>query len=80
MTQAECLASRQARHPGRQVLAVLALVIARWRSQARDRRMLTMLDQRSLQELGISRAQVEFELSQPFWRPIRAVDSNKPYG
>lgn len=42
-----------------------------WRRHARDRRRLAMLSDRSLRDIGLSRAMVDFELSQPSWRELR---------
>jgi uncharacterized protein YjiS (DUF1127 family) len=39
-----------------------------WRRNARDRRMLAMLDERSLRDIGASPAMVDWELRQPSWR------------
>lgn len=40
-----------------------------WTDQARQRRHLAELDDRLLRDIGISRVEVEAELSRPFWRP-----------
>ncbi|WP_119460443.1 DUF1127 domain-containing protein [Rhodospirillaceae bacterium SYSU D60014] len=39
-----------------------------WMEIARQRRFLQMLDDRLLQDVGLSRADVEAETSKPFWR------------
>jgi uncharacterized protein YjiS (DUF1127 family) len=41
-----------------------------WRRRAADRRELRRLDQRTLRDLGISPAQLEYDLSRPFWREL----------
>ena len=46
----------------------LGLVLA-WSERARQRRHLQMLSDRMLQDIGLSRADVEREASKPFWRP-----------
>ena len=42
--------------------------IAWWRSQQRARAQLLALDDRGLADIGISRAQAQFEAEKPFWR------------
>ena len=39
-----------------------------WSDRMRQRRHLAELDDRLLQDIGISRADVEGEISRPFWR------------
>lgn len=39
-----------------------------WRRRARDRGRLAELDDRMLKDIGITRADVEFLISKPFWR------------
>ncbi len=39
-----------------------------WSDRMRQRRHLAELDDRLLQDIGISRADVESEISRPFWR------------
>ena len=45
-----------------------ALVVA-WMQRARQRRHLEMLDDRLLQDLGLTRDQVRRECAKPFWLP-----------
>jgi uncharacterized protein YjiS (DUF1127 family) len=45
--------------------------LCQWRRCARDRRLLATLSDRSLRDLGLSRAMVEYELSRPSWRELR---------
>jgi uncharacterized protein YjiS (DUF1127 family) len=45
-------------------LAVLHEVWRRWRS----RQYLTALDDRMLRDIGVTRAEAEYELNKPFWR------------
>jgi uncharacterized protein YjiS (DUF1127 family) len=40
-----------------------------WADRMRQRRHLAELDDRLLHDIGISRADVEAEISRPFWRP-----------
>ncbi len=42
--------------------------LAHWRSQQRAREQLLSLDARGLADIGISRAQAQFEAEKPFWR------------
>ncbi len=46
----------------------LALSLAEFWRLARQRRDLASLDARALQDIGLSRADVEGELAKPFWR------------
>ena len=48
--------------------AAFAKVIGTWRERARERRELTLLDARSLRDLGLNPTNVQFEASKPFWR------------
>jgi len=40
-----------------------------WHDRTVQRRTLVTLDDRTLRDLGLSRADVEREASKPFWRP-----------
>ena len=42
--------------------------IAWWRQQQRARAQLLSLDARGLADIGISRAQAQFEAEKPFWK------------
>jgi uncharacterized protein YjiS (DUF1127 family) len=39
-----------------------------WRRRYRERHAFSMLDERDLRDLGVTRWDVERELSKPFWR------------
>jgi uncharacterized protein YjiS (DUF1127 family) len=39
-----------------------------WSDRMRQRRHLAELDDRLLQDIGVSRADIETEISRPFWR------------
>jgi len=39
-----------------------------WRSRARMRRELSMLDHRMMRDLALSPGDIQFEISKPFWR------------
>jgi uncharacterized protein YjiS (DUF1127 family) len=50
-------------------LVVLAWrVVTHWSDRARQRRMLAELDDRLLEDAGITRRQVAQEIRKPFWR------------
>lgn len=40
-----------------------------WSDRMRQRRHLAELDDRLLRDIGVSRADIEAEISRPFWRP-----------
>ena len=42
-----------------------------WLERTRQRRHLSELDDRLLRDIGLSRAEVEHEIAQPFWRSRR---------
>ena len=52
------------RDAGRRVVATLG----EWRRRARDRAELAALDERTLADIGLSRADAEFLANKPFWR------------
>ena len=43
-----------------------------WLDRARQRRQLGELDDRLLRDIGLSRAEVDNEISRPFWHTDRA--------
>jgi uncharacterized protein YjiS (DUF1127 family) len=43
-----------------------------WLDRARQRRHLSQLDDRLLRDIGVSRAEVEHEISRRFWQNDRA--------
>ena len=49
-------------------LTQLRAAFARWRRRARERSELAAMNAHDLQDIGISRAQAEFEIRKPFWR------------
>ena len=49
-------------------ISAFARVIGTWRERARDRRELSLLDARSLRDLGLNPNNVQFEANKPFWR------------
>ena len=64
------LASRIGRAPSRSgfIAAIVDRVID-WQERARSRVLLGRLDDRMLRDMGVSRADVGFEVTKPFWRP-----------
>jgi len=46
----------------------IARTLRLWRSRARERRVFPVLDDRDLNDMGLSRWDVERELAKPFWR------------
>jgi uncharacterized protein YjiS (DUF1127 family) len=50
------------------VARVIELMLT-WSDRMRQRRHLAELDDRLLQDIGVSRADIENEISRPFWRP-----------
>lgn len=53
------------------VVESLAALWRLWRQRASERRRLAALDIRSLRDLGIAPELADYELRQPFWRPLR---------
>jgi uncharacterized protein YjiS (DUF1127 family) len=49
---------------GSQVVAILR----EWRRRARERAELAALDDRTLKDIGLTRADAEFLSNKPFWR------------
>jgi uncharacterized protein YjiS (DUF1127 family) len=49
-------------------LSRLAELLLDWWQLGRQRRDLAALDNRTLQDIGLSRCDIERELSKPFWR------------
>lgn len=49
-------------------LTLLADSLSAWRERVSQRRALGRLDDRLLRDMGLTRADVEQEVSKPFWR------------
>jgi uncharacterized protein YjiS (DUF1127 family) len=49
-------------------LARLADTVLLWHKRARDRRLMSELDDRLLGDIGISRGDAIHEMDKPFWR------------
>jgi uncharacterized protein YjiS (DUF1127 family) len=55
---------------GRKVLQFLTKAVAEWRRRARARRQfqsLCLLDDRTLQDIGLTRSQANFEATRTIW-------------
>jgi uncharacterized protein YjiS (DUF1127 family) len=50
------------------ILVAAAVTIELWMERARQRRQLARLNDFQLKDIGLSRADVENEVSRPFWR------------
>jgi len=50
------------------ILARLGRTLRLWRRRLRDRGELAQFDGRMLHDLGLTRADAQFEVSKPFWR------------
>jgi uncharacterized protein YjiS (DUF1127 family) len=63
--------SSLARRPGPVGAAALLVadLVSTWYLRARERRHLKALDDYMLKDIGITRADVEFEVQKHFWRP-----------
>ena len=55
----------------RRVLRAMATTWRLWRERSVARRELATLDAHILRDIGIARELVDYELSQPWWRPLR---------
>ena len=53
------------RGPFARVMSIVVL----WQRRASDRTLLASLDDRLLQDMGLSRADAASESTKPFWRP-----------
>ena len=49
-------------------VARTAELVAEWQARSRSRRDLMALDDRTLQDIGLSRGDAYMEYSKPFWR------------
>jgi uncharacterized protein YjiS (DUF1127 family) len=59
-------ADRAARRP----VADLAGLLAGWLRNRSERISLARLDDRTLKDIGITRADVQHEYARPFWEPV----------
>jgi len=49
-------------------IGALGRTVSTWRSRARMRRELAMLDHRMMRDLALNPGDIEFEVNKPFWR------------
>jgi len=56
------------RQAGRALWTEIAEVVLTWLERARQRRHLGQFSDHMLKDIGLSRAEVEIEVSKPFWR------------
>jgi uncharacterized protein YjiS (DUF1127 family) len=49
------------------IAAIMALVRA-WRQRRRDRRQLSVMSARELEDIGLCRPELMHEIGKPFWR------------
>ncbi len=54
--------------PGSPLRSIIELLLV-WRERSRQRSALKYLDDRLLRDIGISRADAEWEVSKRFWQP-----------
>jgi uncharacterized protein YjiS (DUF1127 family) len=62
---------RQSRNPAGFAFAVIEVILAFvrvWREHRRSRCRLAAMSERELQDIGICRSQIAFEIGKPFWR------------
>jgi uncharacterized protein YjiS (DUF1127 family) len=52
----------------RHAAAMLAEALSEWRERSRQRHTLGRLDDRLLRDMGLTRADVDQEVSKPFWQ------------
>ena len=52
----------------RAAVAALADAFSAWQERVSQRRTLARLDDRMLRDMGLSRSDVEHEVSKPFWQ------------
>ncbi len=43
-------------------------ILLRWQERVQSRRQLTMMDSHMLNDIGVTRAEVDAEVRKPFWR------------
>jgi uncharacterized protein YjiS (DUF1127 family) len=62
---------RQSQNPASFALVVIEIILAFvrvWRERRRSRRQLAAMSERELQDIGICRSDIAFEIGKPFWR------------
>lgn len=61
-------AARFSLHAAGALTRRIAAAVTAWRDRARERDVLAGLDERLLNDIGVTRADVMREVSKPFWR------------
>lgn len=59
---------RRARPRAGEAVERMLATVREWRRRARDRAQLAALDDRTLADIGVTRADVEYLSNKPFWR------------
>lgn len=49
-------------------LAELRTLFRTWQARIRERAFLATLGERELHDMGVGRAEIQYEISKPFWR------------
>lgn len=62
-------AAPRRRAPAAMIATLLADRLSTWLRRARERRDLSTLDDHMLKDIGVTRADVEFEAQKHFWMP-----------
>ncbi len=52
-------------------IETIVQTIRAWHQRAKARRQLAQISERDLRDAGLSSVMVDFEVQQPFWRPLR---------
>jgi uncharacterized protein YjiS (DUF1127 family) len=67
-TLAGAAGSSKARRAAGPIVTPLLALFSIWLRRARERRQLHAFDEAMLKDIGLTRADVEFEVHKPFWR------------
>ena len=67
-TTASTLTKFQAHANARPAAGALMRTLRLWVARHRERQDFTLVDERDLRDLGLSRWELERELAKPFWR------------
>jgi uncharacterized protein YjiS (DUF1127 family) len=55
----------------RLILSSIVATLREWRRRSVERSELARLDARTLRDIGVDPGVVDYEIRQPFWRPLR---------
>jgi uncharacterized protein YjiS (DUF1127 family) len=67
-SQLSMLPARQRARGGSSLLSRIAATVRLWRRRSRERAALARLNERELADIAVSRADVYWKISTPFWR------------